>query len=130
MKLTSFLFLYLTDFDYLVDCIIDGSYDEDETYGYLFDNLNRDSETLWEDVEELLDKWAAEHKIEIQETTSGECNLEDRWEDFRMVFSYDGKYYAMEYYYSYYEGYECNDIGDELMEVVPVEKTIIVYEPK
>ena len=47
-----------------------------------------------------------------------------------MVFSMNGHYYAFEYYYDNYSGWECNSVGKEINEVFPVEKTIIVYEPK
>ena len=55
-------------------------------------------------------------------------DLDAGTEDYRMVFSMNGHYYAFEYYYDNYSGWECNSVGKEINEVFPVEKTIIVYE--
>lgn len=128
MELTNFLFLYLVDVDYLYDCAIDGCYSDDEQYGHIFDDIDFNSNTIYEDLEEAVEKWAQNNKIEIQSTELTGCDLDSGIEDYRMVFSINGHYYAFEYYYSSYEGWECNEIGDELKEVFPVEKTITVYE--
>ena len=128
MELTNFLFLYLVDIDYLYDCAIDGCYEDDEQYGHIFDDVDFDSNTIYEDLEEAVGKWAQNNKVEIQSTELTGCDLDGGTEDYRMVFSINGHYYAFNYYYSSYEGWECNEIGDELKEVFPVEKTITVYE--
>ena len=128
MKLTNFLFLYLVDPDYLYDTILDGCYDEDSQYGHLFENVDFDSNTIYEDLEEIVNKWAQDNKIEIQSTELIGCDLDGGSEDYRMVFSSNGHYYAFKYYYSNYGGWECDEIGSDLKEVFPVEKTITVYE--
>lgn len=128
MELTNFLFLYLVDIDYLYDCAIDGCYEDDEQYGHIFDDVDFDSNTIYEDLEEAVTKWAQNNKIEIQSTELTGCDLDGGTEDYRMVFSMNGHYYAFNYYYGNYDGWECNEIGDELREVFPVEKTITVYE--
>ena len=128
MELTDFLFLYLVDIDYLYDCIMDGCYDEDSKYGHIFEGINFDSDTIYDDLEEAVSKWAQNNKIEIQSTELTGCDLDSGTEDYRMVFSMNGHYYAFEYCYNNYGGYESDEIGNELKEVFPVEKTIIVYE--
>ena len=127
MELTNFLFLYLVDPDYLYDSILDGCYDEDSQYGHLFENVDFDSNTIYEDLEEIVNKWAQDNKIEIQSTELTGCDLDGGSKDYRMVFSANGHYYAFEYYYSNYEGWESNEIGSNLKEVFPIEKTITVY---
>lgn len=126
MVLTNFLFLYLVDLEYLYDCVLDGCY-EDTQYENIFDGINFDSDTIYEDLEEAVNKWASIEKIEIKSTELTGCDLDGGSEDYRMVFSANGHYYAFEYYYSNYEGWESNEIGSNLKEVFPIEKTITVY---
>ncbi len=130
MKLTNFIFLYLVDEDYLLDCAIDGCFGEDSPYYHIFENIDFDSDSIYEDLRDSIGKWATNNKVEIQSTELTDCDLDDRSITYRMVFSMNGHYYAFYYYYSDYEGFCCDEIDQEIDEVFPVEKTVIFYEPK
>ena len=115
MKLTQFLY------DRLVKWGCDWDMEDAE---YPFEVKEGDT---WKELEDKAEAWEEEHGLEEIEDEVLDYDLEKSYVTKRMVFKLDGHYYAFEYYYSYYWNDE-DIIGEELEEVHPVEKTIIVYE--
>lgn len=115
MKLTQFLY------DRLIKWGCDWDKEDAE---YPFEVEEGDT---WKELEAKAEAWEEEHGLEEIEDEVISYDLEKSYVTKRMVFKLDNHYYALEYCYSYYWDDE-DIIGEELEEVHPVEKTIIVYE--
>ena len=115
MKLTQFLYDALVSWEYNWDL-------KPEEYPFKITE-----EDNYKSLEEKADAWIEEHNLEEVEDKILDFDLEKSYLYKRMVFKLDGHYYAFEYYYSpYWIDYE--PVDQELKEVFPVEKTIIVYK--
>lgn len=115
MKLTQFLY------DRLVKCETNWDMDPEE---YPFEVKEEDT---YPELEDKAVAWEEEHGLEEIQDKVIDYDLIESYVTKRMVFKFDNHYYAFEYDYSYYWDDEII-IGQELQEVHPVEKTIIVYE--
>lgn len=85
------------------------------------DNLTAGKETE-EEVEQVLQQFGCERMLE------GEYGEEGEGEHCWSVIKLKDKFYRASWSYYSYDGCEYDYIADTIEEVIPVEKTVIVYE--
>ena len=115
MKLTRFLY----------DALVRWEHDwEMEPEEYPFEVTDEDD---YKTLDKKAEAWGSEHGLEEIEDKIVDYDLEKSYAVKRMVFKFDGHYYAFNYYDSIYWD-DFDDLDTELKEVFPVTKTITVYE--
>lgn len=89
------------------------------------DDLNNEN---WENSKKYLEDWVAEHKLKVIETETDYVDLEKSYEEIKVVFSFEGKYYETTYIYSLYVTPFEYGYPKDSKEVFPHTKTVTVTE--
>lgn len=79
----------------------------------------------WNEVNRKFDEYLEEHGIEILENKLRNCDTDQQWASYRIIFTYEGKHYGFVYRNSEYEGI-C--LPEEVDEYIPKRITTTIYE--
>lgn len=132
MKFAPFIYDYITcdDWDHLETILNYSNPREYLGFDLPFDlkELNDSRSPRWDELVNICNDYIERHGLEVIKSEEIYHDLEKGYEEYDVVFSFDGKYYQTGYYQSpwvspYRDGYP-----DEVAEVFPHTKTIEVTE--
>lgn len=108
----------------IINYIIYEDYDWEELDDLPFEVDDKDN---YDEVYKKFEEYCKEHKIKKVHEEVTYTNLEKSYQNVFAVFTFDGKYYGFEYFWS---PYRSTEFDNDLSEYEPYEKTITDYKLK
>ena len=132
MKFAPFIYDYVArdEWDHLENIL--GSSDHKEYLGFAlpfdFKELQDSRSTRWDELTVICEEYVEQHSLKVVDFKETYHDLEKGYEEYEVVFSFDGKFYSTEYYCGPWISPYDNGYPDEVAEVFPHTKTIEVTE--
>lgn len=129
MKFSPFVYDYIVSDDWEFLENMTGYNDPKEYFGFELPFTEKDLwNENWEEFRNYLEDWVHKHQLDVIDSKVTYYDLEKGYEDVDTVFSFEGKFYKISYYTSWFYSPYKDGYPSEAREVFPQTKTIEVTE--